>query len=82
MDKKKAPQAHLGSDEEAAEEGVLTMIKRGVESENAWHTANSQKKAWRNSRTDAMHRAFPNSFFEEMGLISLALGRQESSEVS
>ena len=61
---------------------ALTMIKRGVERENAWRTANSHKKAWRNSKTDAMQRAFPNSFFEEKGLISLALGRQGSSEVS
>jgi RNA-directed DNA polymerase len=47
------------------------LMKRGVNEEEASNTAGSRKGAWRCSRTEAMHRAYPNSYFEEMGLVSL-----------
>jgi hypothetical protein len=47
------------------------LMKRGVNEEEASLTASSRKGAWRCSRTEAMHRAYPNSYFEEMGLVSL-----------
>lgn len=47
------------------------LMKRGVNAEKAKNTANSRKGAWRNSRSPAMSIAFPNKFFESMGLVSL-----------
>lgn len=52
------------------------LIKRGVSEELAWRTAKSHKGAWRNVRNVAMHLAYPNSYFEEMGLISLLQVKQ------
>jgi RNA-directed DNA polymerase len=47
------------------------LIKRGVNKEEAWSTAGTRKGAWRSSKTKAMHQAYPKSYFEEMGLVSL-----------
>lgn len=47
------------------------LIKHGVDKEQAWGTAHTRKGAWRSSRTAAMHIAYPNPYFEEMGLVSL-----------
>lgn len=48
-----------------------TLEKQGVRQEEAWNTAGGHKGAWRNARTRAMHIAYPNSYFEKMGLVSL-----------
>lgn len=58
------------------------MIKRGVAEDMARKTAGSHKGAWRNALTKAMHIAFPVSFFEDMGLISLFQQKQKFSVVS
>ena len=58
------------------------LMKRGVEKEMAWKTAQSRKGPWRCSKTIAMHIAFPNDFFEEIGLVSLLKEKQKMSEVS
>jgi RNA-directed DNA polymerase len=50
---------------------MRALMKQGVRKEEAWSTANSRKGAWRCSRTQAMHQGYPNSYFEEMGLVSL-----------
>jgi len=47
------------------------LIKQGVNKQEASNTANSRKGAWRNSKTRAMNLAYPNKFFENMGLVSL-----------
>lgn len=47
------------------------LMKRGVDKDNAWRTAKSRKGAWRNSKTEAMSKAFPNKYFTSMGHISL-----------
>lgn len=52
------------------------LIKQGVSKDIAWDTAKSRKGAWRNSRAGAMHQAYPNSYFEDMGLVSLFQERQ------
>ena len=58
------------------------LIKRGVSEEVAWATANSRKGAWRSSRTEAMHQAYPNSYFEDMGLVSLTQERLNLQKIS
>ena len=58
------------------------LIKRGVEKDVAWKTAQSRKGPWRCSKTIAMHLAFSNEVFEEMGLVSLLKEKQKLSEVS
>jgi RNA-directed DNA polymerase len=58
------------------------MIKRGVAEDMARKAAGSHKGAWRNAMTKAMHIAFPVSFFEDMGLISLFQQKQKFSVVS
>jgi len=58
------------------------MIKRGVAEDMARKTAGSHKGGWRNAMTKAMHIAFPISFFEDMGLISLFQQKQKFSVVS
>ena len=50
---------------------IKDLIKRGVEHWEAIGTACSQKGSWRCSRTRAMHVAYPNSYFEDIGLVSL-----------
>jgi RNA-directed DNA polymerase len=57
------------------------MMKQGVAEEMARKTAGSRKGAWRNAMTKAMHIAFPISFFESMGLISLFQRKQKFSVV-
>jgi RNA-directed DNA polymerase len=52
------------------------LIKQGVSKDIAWDTAKSRKGAWRNSRTGAMHQAYPSSYFEDMGLVSLFQEKQ------
>lgn len=52
------------------------MINRGVDRESAWRTASSQKGSWRSAKTEAMHKAYPNSYFEKMGLVSLHKEKQ------
>lgn len=53
------------------------MIRRGVVEDTAKKTAGSHKGGWRNAKTEAMHKAFPISYFEAMGLISLFQQKQK-----
>jgi RNA-directed DNA polymerase len=48
-----------------------TLIKRGVGKGQAWGTVKSEKGPWRSAKTIAMSTAYPNFYFESMGLISL-----------
>ena len=48
------------------------LMKRGVGEDEAWRTAMGRKGPWRNAKTAAMHTAFPNSFFDRLGLVSMA----------
>lgn len=47
------------------------LIKHGVSKGEARNTAGSRKGAWRSARTKAMQLAYPNKYFEDMGLVSL-----------
>jgi len=53
------------------------LMNRGIGEEMARKTAWSRKGAWRNSHTQAMCIAYPNQYFEGMGLISLFRERQK-----
>ena len=61
---------------------LKAFIKRGVDHGEAVGTACSRKGSWRNSKTRAMHVAYPNSYFEDMGLVSLLKERMISLEFS
>lgn len=50
---------------------MKALIKRGVREEEAKNSAQTQKGPWRSSKTRAMHIAYPNSYFEKLGLVSL-----------
>jgi RNA-directed DNA polymerase len=59
-----------------------TLMKRGVEENEAWRTAMGRKGPWRNAKTAAMHVAYPNSFFKILGLISLVEEWQKMAKAS
>jgi RNA-directed DNA polymerase len=50
---------------------VKRMMKRGVSEEVAWQTGGSRTGRWRGTRNYGWHKAFPNAYFERLGLISL-----------
>jgi hypothetical protein len=48
------------------------LMKRGLLEERAWRSAKNQRGAWWNSGASHMNDAFRKSFFDNMGLVSLA----------
>ena len=49
----------------------FALKRRDIEPRLAWHIANQTRSWWKRS-LGALHRALPNSHFDEMGLIHLA----------
>jgi RNA-directed DNA polymerase len=47
------------------------LMKRGLTRERAWRSATNGRGAWWNSGASHMNAAFPKSFFDRMGLVSL-----------
>lgn len=47
------------------------LIKRGLTEERAWRSATNGRGAWWNAGASHMNAAFPKSFFDHMGLVSL-----------
>ncbi len=47
------------------------LMKRGLEKRRAWKSATNGHGAWWNAGASHMHEAFPQSYFERLGLISL-----------
>lgn len=47
------------------------MLKRGLTEERAWRSATNGRGAWWNAGASHMNAAFPKSFFDHMGLVSL-----------
>jgi RNA-directed DNA polymerase len=47
------------------------LIKRGLDEERAWRSARNQRGHWFNSGASHMNEAFPKSFFDNLGLVSL-----------
>lgn len=47
------------------------LMKRGLNEERAWRSATNGRGAWWNAGAGHMNHAFPKSFFDHMGLVSL-----------
>ena len=47
------------------------LMHRGMEKNRALKSAGNGRGAWWNSRASHMNEAFPNKFFDELGLVSL-----------
>ena len=47
------------------------LMKRGLSEKRAWESATNGRGPWWNARTSHMHQAFPKSFFDKHGLVSL-----------
>jgi RNA-directed DNA polymerase len=47
------------------------LMKRGLEEVRAWQSATNGRGAWWNSGASHMNEAFPKSYFDQIGLISL-----------
>ena len=51
---------------------VKMLMKRGLKEERAWRSALNQRGAWWNAGASHMNDAFRKSFFDHLGLVSLA----------
>lgn len=47
------------------------LIKLGLSGDASWRLARNQRGPWWHAGTNVMHRVLPNSYFENLGLISL-----------
>ena len=47
------------------------LMKRGLTEERAWRSATNGRGVWWNAGASHMNHAFPKSFFDHMGLVSL-----------
>ncbi len=50
---------------------AMNLMKRGIDEKRAWISATNQRGPWWNSGASHMNQAFPISFFDELGLVSL-----------
>jgi RNA-directed DNA polymerase len=46
-------------------------MQRGLSAESAWRSAYNQRGPWWNAGASHMHAAFPKSWFDHLGLVSL-----------
>ena len=51
--------------------GARNLMKSGLTEERAWRSACNQRGAWWNSGASHMNQAFPKSYFDRLGLVSL-----------
>ena len=58
------------------------LMKRGLTEERAWRSACNQRGPWWNSGARHMNAAFPKSWFDQMGLVSLLDTVQRLQRVS
>lgn len=47
------------------------LMKRGLPEERAWRSATNGRGAWWNAGASHLNHAFPKSWFDHMGLVSL-----------
>jgi RNA-directed DNA polymerase len=47
------------------------LMKRGLEELRAWKSATNGRGAWWNAKASHMNEAFPKSYFDRLGLVSL-----------
>jgi RNA-directed DNA polymerase len=48
-----------------------TLMQHGLTAERAWRSACNQRGPWWNAGASHMHAAFPKSWFDQLGLVSL-----------
>ena len=58
------------------------LMKRGLTEERAWRSATNQRGPWFNAGAGHMHIAFPKSWFDSLGLVSLPDTVQRLQRVS
>jgi RNA-directed DNA polymerase len=58
------------------------LMKAGISNERAWQSATNRHGPWWNGGASHMNRAYPKSWFDRMGLVSLLETRQRFSSVS
>jgi group II intron reverse transcriptase/maturase len=58
------------------------LMKRGLTEERAWRSACNQRGPWWNAGASHMHAAFPKSWFDHLGLVSLLDTVQRLQRVS
>lgn len=54
-----------------ADTRAKNLMKAGLKEERAWRSACNQRGPWWNSGASHMNQAFPKSFFDRLGLVSL-----------
>jgi RNA-directed DNA polymerase len=47
------------------------MMRRGIDNERAWKSAGNGHGPWWNAGASHMNEAYPKSYFDNLGLISL-----------
>jgi hypothetical protein len=52
------------------------LMKAGLTAERAWRSACNQRGPWWNSGASHMNHAFPKSYFDRLGLVSLDTRRR------
>ncbi len=58
------------------------LVKRGLTEERAWRSATNQRGPWFNAGASHMNAAFPNPWFDSLGLVSLLDTVQRLQRVS
>jgi hypothetical protein len=58
------------------------MMRRGLSEERAWRSACNQRGPWWNAGASHMNAAFPKSWFDHLGLVSLLDTVQRLQRVS
>jgi RNA-directed DNA polymerase len=58
------------------------LMQRGLPEERAWRSACNQRGPWWNAGASHMHAAFPKSWFDHLGLVSLLDTMQRLQRVS
>jgi len=58
------------------------LMQRGLTEERAWRSACNQRSPWWNAGASHMHAAFPKSWFDHLGLVSLLGTVQRLQRVS
>ncbi|MGC2645854.1 MAG: group II intron reverse transcriptase/maturase [Candidatus Sulfotelmatobacter sp.] len=61
---------------------VLNLMKAGISKERAWKSATNGHGPWWNGGASHMNHAYPKSWFDRMGLVSLLETRQRFPSVS
>ena len=58
------------------------LMKRGLSEERAWRSASNGRGPWWNAGASHMNAAFPKSYFDQLGLVSLLTQQQRLQRVT